>query len=106
MEHCQIRSVLGRSGQIELSLYDEFAPPDDDFKMKARTDMLFETGDFVFTDHTGAPVGYLRCASMSGLVYKISNSLDVAVATVTFHASIFTSKPVHFELELINLNPS
>ena len=101
MEHCQIRTVLGKEGRTDLLLHDEFAPPETSLKMTASTDIAFQTGEFSFMDSDGVTVGFLHCTSMSGLIYTISNSRDEAVARVTFHASIFDSKPVYFELDIL-----
>jgi hypothetical protein len=101
MEHCQIRSVLGKEGRMDLHLHDEFAPPDASLKMTANTDIAFQTGEFTFIDSTGVIAGFLRCSSMTGLIYTISNSRDEAVARVTFHASVFSAKPVYFKLDIL-----
>jgi hypothetical protein len=106
MEHCQIRAVLGREGKMDLHLHDEFAPPDASLKMTASTDIAFQTGQFSFIDSSGAIAGFLRCSSMTGLIYTISNSRDEAVARVTFHASVFTAKPVYFELDILEKHSS
>jgi len=100
MEHCQIRSILGKGG-LELHLHHEFSPAEESLKMTARTDVGIQTGDFTFIDPTGVEAGFLHCSSMSGLIYTIFNRVNEPVATVTYHASIFTSKPVYFELKVI-----